>query len=448
MGNVTLFQIQYKSSATNLASLYLAYGLKKEKIQFDINIYPWYKFRLNLNKLYSYLADSGEILAVGCWLDSLPHILVSLERIKDKFPKKIIILGGVGPSEVAEELMRKFKFVDFIIKGCGVRPLPQLIKKIINKDNDFSQISGLVYRAGGRVKKNDNFESAFLLNDSPDYHLVKNIKSVKRFHIRICSGCPYECTYCRIPGMSERKVLYRDIDKVVEEIKFIKLLKNNGEFKVLFNDEAFIVNKKTAMEFCNSLISSGLKIPWSSYGRVDRMDEELLKKMAQAGCSSIYYGVESGSNRILKIIKKGFTIEDAVRVILLTKKYIKEIRASFICLYPFETREELIDTLSVKAYLELNGIITQLHMMNPVKGSLIFKQYKKNLCLYPDLASTFHVAPRLLPKKCLRLVENNPDIFYTYYMFGFKGIKEKIKLLRASKATGRIEKYSRLRGSA
>lgn len=439
MEYVTLFQVQYSSSATNLASLYLGYGLEKEKIKFDIKLYPYYKFGLNLNKLYSYLADSGGILAVGCWLDSLPHILVSLERIKRKFPQKIIILGGVGPSEVALELMLKFKFVDFIIKGCGVKPLPKLIKKIINKDTDFSRISGLVYRVGEKVKANDSFEAAFLLKDSPNYKLVKGIKNVKRFHIRICSGCPYECTYCRIPGMSKRKVFYRDVEKIVGEIKDIKELKKNRKFQILFNDEAFVVNKRMAMEFCNILIRAGLKITWSSYGRVDRMDEELIKKMAQAGCSAIYYGVESGSNRILKIIKKGFTIEDAVKVILLTKKYIKKITASFICLYPFETKEELIDTLSVKAYLELNGIITQLHMLNPVKGSLIFKQYKKNLRLYPDLPSTFHVTAKLLPKKCLRLVEDNPDIFYAYYMFDFKGIKERIRLIKSSKATGKLK---------
>lgn len=440
MNNVTLFLIQYNSNATNLAMLYLAYGLKGEKVNFNTKIYPWYRLKLKLGKLYSYLADSSPILAVGCWSDALPYVLVALERVKRKFPQKTIILGGVGPSEAAEDIMRKFKFVDFVIKGCGVKPLPELIKKINSKDSDFSRISGLVYRLGAGVKANANISQEFLLNETPDYNLVKNIDSVRKFHIRICSGCPYECTYCRVPGMSERKVFYRDIKKVIEEIKLIKRIKNGGEFRVVFNDEAFVLNRKMVLEFCDSLIREGLKISWTSYGRVDRMDEELLKKMSESGCSSIYYGVESGSNRILKIIKKGFTVEDAVRVIFLTKKYIKEIRTSFICLYPFETKEEFIDTLTLKAYLELNGIITQLHMMNPVKGSLIFEQYKKNLRLYPDLPSTFHEVPGKLPKKCLRLVRNNPEIFYTFYLFDFKDIKERISLIKSSRATGRVEK--------
>jgi len=431
MEHVTLFQIQYRRCGTNLASLYLGTSLKKEGIEFGIKIFPCYKLKLDLNKLYSFFADSGEIIAAGCWSDALPHVLIALKRLKEKFPEKIVILGGVGPTEVAQDIMREFRFIDFIITGCGIKPLPQLIKTIAIKTNDYSRIGGLVYRKGRAVITNNrrDFYPVFLMPEAPDYSLVKNIKSVTKFFIKSCSGCPYACAHCRIPGLSANKVYYRDIRKVVEEIKLIKKLKTNNNFYAILDDEAFVLNRKRVIEFCDLLKKERLGVHWTCYGRVDRMDESLIKIMSESGCEGIYYGVESGSNKTLRKINKGFTVEEALDVVLMSKKFIKRVTASFIFLYPFETKQEFIQTLMTKAYLESKGVLTQLHPLTPVKGSAIYLEYNKTLRLLRDIPSTFHDGITSLPRECIGLIKKYPRIFYYYYYYYFKALRQELDLL-------------------
>ena len=108
---------------------------------------------------------------------------------------------------------------------------------------------------------------------------------------------------------------------------------------------------------------------------MDRIDKELLKIMSGSGCKEIYYGIESGSDEILKKIKKGFTIEEAIKILLLSKKYIQTVTASFIYLFPFETPKDFIATKFFLIYLSSKGIATQLHSLCPVKNSEIYLAY-------------------------------------------------------------------------
>ena len=436
MNNLTLIQFAYDSFNVPLGSLYLAYGLEKANIQFDLKVYPIYNkqgFNVDIDRLYSFLIKSKGIIAVGCWSDILPVLLVALEKVKKKFPEKIIILGGIGPTEVAEEIMDKFNFINFIIKGCGILPLPLLIRKIVNKERVFTDVDGLVYRNGKNIKSN-NYNGFYLKSVIPDsipYFRIKNIRSYNKFFIFTSYGCPYKCTYCQMPCLSHGRVVYKDINKVIEEIKLIKKIKTNGKLTIFIKDEAFIINKERVIRFCNLLRAEKLNVKWRCYGRVDRIDRELLETMSKSGCESIFFGVESGSNKILKKIKKGFTIEKAIEILLLSKKYIKKIIASFIFLYPFETIEDFRNTLLLKTYLESKKICVELNQLTPIKNSEIYSEYKKQLRLFYKKRCTFHLSLNDMPKECVRLIKNNPSIFYFYYLYNFKDLNKILKLEEA-----------------
>ena len=429
--SLTLFQFQYTSFFPPLGALYLAYGLEKEGVAFNLKIYPMYKYGTDLDKLSSFFSESEKIIAVGCWSDMLPYVLAALEKVKKKFPDKIVILGGFGPAEVAEEILDKFKFVDFIIKGCGVYLLPRLVKRIISGTGRMHDIDGLVQRRNGSVIS--NYYTGYGLNmpDLIPYHRIDNIQSYRDFHIVTSFGCPYKCTFCYNRKVSgAKKVIHRDLDKVIEEIKLIREIKKNKEFAVHIDDEAFIINRKRVNAFCNLLKTEKLNVSWSCFGRVDRIDKELLKIMSGSGCKEIYYGIESGSDEILKKIKKGFTIEEAIKILLLSKKYIQTVTASFIYLFPFETPKDFIATKFFLIYLSSKGIATQLHSLCPVKNSEIYLAYKHELFLSNKIKSSCHNKLNDMPGECVKLIKAYPEIFFFHYFYNFKGLNEILEIAK------------------
>ncbi|HTZ11576.1 MAG TPA: radical SAM protein [Candidatus Margulisiibacteriota bacterium] len=419
MDKCTVIQFQYDNFPP-LGALYLAYGLEKEGIGFETRIFPAYKYGYDLNKLYSFLADSGDILAIGCYSDFLPYLIVALKKLKKRFPEKVIILGGAGPTEVAEEIISAFHFINFIIKGCGVYLLPKLIKRIQSGNGKLDDIHGLVYRHNNALVS--NYYKGFYLNipDLPAYHRIENIRLYDYFAIFTSFGCPYSCTFCSFRLVSPRKLIYRDLDEVIKEIKFIASIKKHKKFYLHIYDEAFVVNKKRVIEFCNLLRLEMLNMSWDCYGRINDMDEELLEVMSKSGCRKIYYGIESGSNETLREIKKGFTIEEAVEVLLLSKKYIKTTIASFIFLFPFEKPLDFYYTKMAYLYLQAKGINVQLHPLNPVKNSEIYLKYKKDLFQSKEVPSSYWPTFDLMPKTCVKLIKTYPEIFYYYYCYNFE----------------------------
>jgi anaerobic magnesium-protoporphyrin IX monomethyl ester cyclase len=429
----TLIQFQYSAFSTPLGSLYLSYGLEKENIDFDLKICPVYKYGLNLEKLYSLLTQSGDIIAIGCWSDFLPHVIIALDRIKKKFPSKIIILGGIGPTEVAEQILTRFQFINFIIKGCGVYALPKLIKKVMDRDTALSDIEGLVFRSNAGVIS--NYYSGYHLNipNLPAYHRLENIQSYFDFPIFTSFGCPYQCTFCNIQSVFPKKVAYRDLNQVLDEIKIIKKMKNNKPFEIGICDEGFIVDRERVVKFCKLLMSKKSHIKWRCYGRVDRMDEELLKIMSRSGCVSIFYGIESGSNRILGKIKKGFTIEEAMKTLFLSKKYIKAVMASFIYLYPFEDLQSFKETLFFVKYLRHKEIKTNLQPLTPTKDSEIYFEFRKKLFFPREAQSPCRPGISMLTRKCAKLITNNPEVFYYHYYYNFSGFNKIQRMARQLK---------------
>lgn len=422
MADVTL--VQFKYELVPAAPLYLAYGLQAEGIDFNFRFYHPKK-GMPLKELYNFLTHSEEILAIGCMVDILPYVIAVLKRLKANFPNKIIILGGTGPTPVAEDILKKFKYVDYIIRGDGTFSLPKLIKKIKRQDNTFSDIPGLVYRDGEKIISNhfDLYPSNKVV---PAYQCI-DFKKFDAVSVRTSWGCPYNCTYCNSRPVVGKRLVYRNINDVMRDIRSIEILGANKDLFICITDEAFIENRARVIRFCKLMKLSKIKMKWGCFGRINRMDEELLRTMNESNCVEIYFGIESGSDRVLKRIKKGFTAETAIKMLLLTKKYIEKTEAAFIFRYPFEKYRDFIDTISVIQYLRINNIHCELYPLSPVIDSKIYRRYKGKLrfadhapCLYRDLD--------ILPKECISLVRANPEIFYDRYYYSSKDLPHIMKI--------------------
>jgi len=414
---ITLVQFGYHHCIP-AAPFYLIYGLENKNIKFDFKFYNVDPERkMNLNDLYSFLLDSNRVLAVGCMMDILSCVIICLKKIKENFPEKIIVLGGTGPSKSAEAMLGKFNFIDYVIKGDGTFALPKLIKIIKERSKDFSIVPGLVYRNKGKIMSN-SYDFYPIHKVIPAYHHCVNLREAFGLYIKTSWGCPYNCTYCHARPFVQRKLRYKDLGDVMEEIKLIiKCEMKDKKFVINIADEAFLVNRERVIKFCNLLKANNINdIRWTCYGRVGRVDRELLKIMGESGCIDLYFGIESGSNRILEKIRKGFTIEEALGDLLLTKNYIPNIIASFIYRFPFEKYKDFIQTLGIIKYLASKKIKCQWFPLAPIKDSEIYRKYKDTLkfsinatCGYRRLSD--------FSKESIDLIKSNPEIFPEYFYY-------------------------------
>ena len=177
-------------------------------------------------------------------------------------------------------------------------------------------------------------------------------------------GCPHACTFCASKSLYGRKVRFRSIENIMEEVDY--LIDKYKIKSIYFYDDTLTLKKKWMMRLCDELQKRNMK--WICGTRVDAVNEEILRKMKDSGCKYISYGVESGSNRMLEdVIKKGFTIEKAEKTIKLTDKIGIGIIVNYMFGLPGETEEDL--KLTLKAVKAIPADAAEFSIFIPLPGT-------------------------------------------------------------------------------
>jgi radical SAM superfamily enzyme YgiQ (UPF0313 family) len=176
-------------------------------------------------------------------------------------------------------------------------------------------------------------------------------------------GCIFSCIFCDhgVRGSGWRA---RSPENVVGEFKYLHSL---GVRNVWLVDDLFTVSRQRVQEICDLLLKEKINMNWSCQARVDCIDENTLFKMKEAGCRLISYGVESGNERVLKLIKKRLNLNKVREIIALTNKVGIETRCFFMMGFPTETKEEIEDTL--KFALELNPTFITYSISTPLPNT-------------------------------------------------------------------------------
>ncbi|MFA6455166.1 MAG: radical SAM protein, partial [Patescibacteria group bacterium] len=241
---------------------------------------------------------------------STPSINLDLtvaRALKQKNSKAKIALVGSHPTIFDIEILTDHAYVDLILRGEYDYTIRDVALAIEN-NRDFQEIKGITFISGGKIIRNENADYIKNLDDLP--YPARHFLPVDKYFeplfigrptLRLVTsrGCPFQCTFCVWPQMMYGRFFReRDPIKVVDEIEFLK-----NEYKIkeyYFDDDTFTINPSRVGEICDEIISRKINLPFDCLGRVDTVTEEMLRKMARAGCRVIRYGVESSSPVILE----------------------------------------------------------------------------------------------------------------------------------------------------
>jgi radical SAM superfamily enzyme YgiQ (UPF0313 family) len=301
------------------------------------------------------------------------------ERIKKINPDAVLIWGGAHPSAFTEQTARS-SLVDVSVKGEGEKTFLELCKRIL-EGKDYSDIPGTTLMKDDKLISNpmaapmDMNEMAF-----PRYELF-DLKEYADYEeglsYETSRGCPFRCTFCYVEYFHDRKWRGKNVETVINELKRIK--KEVGVKKVYFLEDNFFGNKKRSLEICSQMVSSNIDLDWTTTARADFLSgcsDEEMELLSKAGCKILIVGAESGSDRVLGIIKKDITAAQIKSAV--TKCVANNIMpaVSFIIGFPFEEDSDV--NQSIDLYDELMSIggkkveINGLFLFTPYAGTAIF----------------------------------------------------------------------------
>jgi len=227
-------------------------------------------------------------------------------------------------------------------------------------------------------------------------------------------GCPFNCTFCASSLLFGKRFRGRSPKNVVDEIE--QVVSEYNPESIEFSDDEFTLDRKRVAGICDEIRRRGLSVIWACSSRVDVISRELLRKMRAAGCFFIYYGVESGSQRILNLMRKGITMEQVIDAIRWTKEVGIETLASYIIGFPGETEEDIEETIALAK--KLNTDYAQFSLATPYPGTELYSSAKeKGLLLTEDWPQYTAGKPIILNNDCskedlMRLLTKAYKSFY------------------------------------
>ncbi|WEU40306.1 MAG: B12-binding domain-containing radical SAM protein [Candidatus Odinarchaeum yellowstonii] len=321
--------------------------------------------------------------------------------LKNWNPNLKIVFGGYHATINGHRVLGKYPFIDYVIRGEGEYSLPVLVEALQKGGgvSEIREVPGIIYRENGVIKYGAEERGVRNLDELPfpdrrlildnDYGYISGTKMPKFTFILTSRGCPYNCTYCSCAAFTKRRINLRSVGNVLDELEEIESL---GYRNVLFTDDNFTVNRRRVIEICKGIRKRKIDLNWIAEGRVDSAHFDMLKAMADAGCKIIYYGVESGNQRILDYYRKGTRVEQAVDAVEKARRAgIDIITATFIVGAPGETLREVVDTLKFAQKLDID--FPQFNILAAIPGAKIYDDLAA--AGYINVEETWESAPNV-----------------------------------------------------
>ncbi len=320
-----------------------------------------------------------QILGIYSMVTMNHHAIDIAHMFKDEV--ELLIAGGPLPTLTPDTFLEVF---DVVVMGEGEETLVELLDQFLS-GQPWHNVYGIAFKSiEGKMVSTRRREHIKNLDSLPFpardlYPNAAYKRYWQQYHDFTATsmistrGCPYHCDFCSNPvfGVSYRE---RSARNVVDEMKSIHKL---GYDRVFLQDDCFTHNPRRTREICNQLIEENCNIDWMCLSRADHIGAELATIMAHAGCKRVFFGIESGNERVLKIIGKKIVLSDARHAVKAVKAAGMETGAFFILGYPGDNDESLLDTIRFSSHLPLDYL--SYSFPYPIPGTGLYNRVKDRI---------------------------------------------------------------------
>ena len=370
-----------------LPVLGLGYLANAIKDKYQVRILDCMKEDFSLDNYARYLKDyKPDVVGIQCFTYDIYIVADYLKQTRQILPDVITMIGGPHPTAMPEESMSFFgNTLNYAFISEAEEGLPELLALIEGKgltNENLSKVKNLIWRNGNQIVANPVTYIADVgklgmpawdLMPPDTYPKSPFSAFYKRFPVApiiTSRGCPYKCTYCQASLISGKRMRYRPVSLVVEEIRYLQRTFGVKEFQII--DDNFTLNRKYVMDFCNAIIDNHIDITWTCPNgvRLDTLNDEMIEAMKSSGCYIISAGIESGSDRILKYVKKHETTDIMMDKVRMIQRHGIDVIGFFILGFPTETIKEMRQTIRFSKDLGL--LRANFLLFHPIPGTEIY----------------------------------------------------------------------------
>jgi len=321
---------------------------------------------------------------------SYPYAVEIAENIRKASAGIKLVIGGVHAQGDYKSILSEYPgLFDFVCYGEGEYALESLLDYLSGKVSK-EKLLGWSYLENGNmvttqvasIPENLDIFGHPAEVISRDYvklyhEKILAYKELPMFSVITSRGCPFQCTFCSTPqkfnSLYNKKIRYHSVEWICDELMLLK--EKYGVREVIFVDDTFNFRRERILEFCEAILKKNIRIKWTCNFKAHISDIEMLKKMKKAGCWGIMIGAESGSNEILKLIKKGVTTEQVRLVGEMADSVGIFLKVSFIIGLAGDTKETIEKTISFAKSPGFHFPYFQLYI--PLPGTEMFNQLPK-----------------------------------------------------------------------
>ena len=380
-----------------------------EQNNYDVDVLDSSALELSYDEIgEEMLKRNPDIVSISALTPTIGAALDAADKIKNVKPDTIVVLGGYHPTFEYENLLKEEESIDVIVRGEGEYTMLELVQKI-ESGGDLKDVQGLAF-----IDDTSEDKTIIVTPDRPPiqdldelpfpaFHLfpmekykILNI-TTNVATIITTRGCPMQCSFCSSAALHGKHLRRRSYENVVDEIE-MRLQEQNID-TIAFMDDTFTLDVKFVKNFCEEIKRRGLKFWWGCTSRVDTLSEELLEMMKDAGCITIFMGVESADQHTLEKLNKNITLDKTQRAFDLCRKVGIRSIASCVIGMPEDTRESIKRT--IKFVKKLNPNYALYSLATPYPGTRFYNEtFKKDLITVKDWTKYTLIDPVLETTEC------------------------------------------------